>query len=241
VDTIASNTITVWILASIVMAAGSALQAAFGMGLALFVVPLLALIDPRLIPGPMLFAAIGLCIAMAHEGRAKIVRRDLGISVVGLLIGTVVGAIALALVAEGNLSRVFGAMILLAVLISVSGATLRSTAPALLAGGTAAGVMGVMVGVHGPPVALVFQNDGPARARAMLGAFFAVAYPLSIAAMVPVGFFGMAELRWGIALIPGVALGYLLAPVTARRTDHKRLRWGILAISAASGIVLVLR
>jgi uncharacterized membrane protein YfcA len=75
----------------------------------------------------------------------------------------------------------------------------------------------------------------------MLGAFFALAYPLSVAAMVPAGFFGLAELGWGVALMPGVLLGYLLSPFVARRIDHRRLRVGILVISAASGFVLVLR
>lgn len=236
-----ASPVIVWLLASLVMMAGSALQAAFGMGLALFVVPLLALIDPRLIPGPMLFAAIGLCVAMAYEGRAEIVRRDLGIATAGLLFGTVLGAIALAYLADSNLPRIFGALILLAVAISVSGLKLRSTPPALLAGGTAAGFMGVMVGVHGPPLALVLQHEGPRRARAMLGAFFAIAYPISIAGMVPVGFFGWVDLRWGLALFPAAMLGYAIAPVIARRIDHQRLRIGILAISAISGIVLVLR
>ncbi len=240
-DAIGLNLLITWILASLVMAAGSALQAAFGMGLALFVVPLLALIDPRLIPGPMLFAAIGLCMAMAYDGRADIARRDLGVSAVGLLVGTALGAIALALLSGSDLPRLFGVLILLAVLMSAIGPELRPTAPALLAGGTAAGIMGVMVGVHGPPMALVLQNDGPKRARAMLGAFFAVAYPISVAAMVPVGFFGWTELAWGLALIPAAMLGYLVSPVIARRIDQRRLRLGILVISAVSGIVLVLR
>ena len=39
------------VLATLVMAIGAALQAAVGLGMALFVVPLLALIDVRLIPG----------------------------------------------------------------------------------------------------------------------------------------------------------------------------------------------
>jgi len=223
------------------MAAGSALQAAFGMGLALFVVPLLALLDVRLVPGPMLFASIGLCFAMAHAGRKKIRGPEIGMATIGLLGGTAIGAAALLFIPSDALPRVFGALIVAAVLVSVLGVTLRATAPALLGGGTAAGIMGVMVGIHGPPVALVFQHDEPDRTRAMLGAFFALAYPISILGMMPAGFFGLTELALGVALMPGVALGYALAPLVARRIDRNRMRIGILAISAASGLMLLLR
>jgi hypothetical protein len=42
--------------------------------------------------------------------------------------------------------------------------------------GGAAGIMGAIVGIHGPSISLVFQNTEPRVARAMLGAFFAVAW-----------------------------------------------------------------
>jgi predicted membrane chloride channel (bestrophin family) len=58
------------------MAIGAALQAAVGLGLALFVVPLLALIDVRLIPGPVLLASVALAVMMAYRGRAAINRRE---------------------------------------------------------------------------------------------------------------------------------------------------------------------
>lgn len=135
----------------------------------------------------------------------------------------------------------FGVLIVFAVIVSVLGVTLRATPPALLGGGTAAGIMGVMVGIHGLPMALVFQNDEPDKTRAMLGAFFAVAYPVSIAGMMLAGAFGTVELALGLALIPGVAIRYGLAPVVARRIDRNRMRAGILIISAVSGVALLLR
>ena len=241
IETFAALPASTVVLATVIMAAGSALQAAFGMGLALLVVPLLALLDVRFVPGPMLFASIGLCFAMAHAGRGKIRGREIGVAAIGLLAGTAIGGGALLFIPSGALPRVFGALICAAVLVSVLGVTLRATPPALLGGGTAAGIMGAMVGIHGPPMALVFQHDEPERTRAMLGAFFALAYPLSILGMMPAGFFGLRELALGLALIPGVAIGYGLAPLVARRIDRKRLRIGILAISAASGVVLLLR
>ena len=53
----------IFVLATAIVAMGSALQAATGMGMALFSVPLLALLDPALVPGP------SLCAVMAPAGR----------------------------------------------------------------------------------------------------------------------------------------------------------------------------
>jgi uncharacterized protein len=240
-DILAALPASSWILVTAVMAAGAALQAAFGMGIALFAIPLLALIDPRFVPGPLLFASLWLSIGMAYAGRADIRGGEIGLASIGLAAGTAVGAVALAWTPSASLPHLFGALILVAVLISCSGLAIRSTPHALLGGGTVAGIMGVMAGIHGPPMALIFQNDAPKRARAMMGAFFAAAYPLSIAGMALVGLFGSLELALGLALVPGMALGFALAPLLARYVDRRVMRVGILVISAASGVVLLLR
>jgi uncharacterized membrane protein YfcA len=240
-ESIAGLSATMLILATLVMAIGAAIQAAVGLGLALFVVPLLALIDVRLIPGPMLLASVALAAIMAHRGRAAIDRRGLALSLIGLCVGTAVGAWGLSLIAPASLTKLFALMILTAVLVSLLGTGVRVSRGALLAGGGAAGIMGTMVGIHGPPIALVFQNAEPAQARAMLGAFFAVGYAMSVAALAAVGLFGRQELVLGLLLLPGVGIGYATAPLVARFLDRGRLRVAILTISGASAVALLVR
>jgi uncharacterized protein len=110
----------------------------------------------------------------------------------------------------------------------------------MLAGG-AAGVMGTLVGIHGPPISLVLQNAEPRVARAMLGAFFSIAYLGAVATLAVFGLFGVPQIvRTGI-LLPGVALGLIVSPHIARHIDATRLRVVILAIAAASGLALLLR
>jgi hypothetical protein len=89
--------------ATLIMAVGSAFQAAVGLGLALLVVPFLALIDTGFIPGPMLFAGIALTLLTAYRDREEIDRTTLGLSLGGLTIGTGIGAVALKLVATAYL------------------------------------------------------------------------------------------------------------------------------------------
>jgi uncharacterized membrane protein YfcA len=127
------------------------------------------------------------------------------------------------------------------VLVSLLSTGVRINRGTLLAGGGGAGIMGTMVGIHGPPIALVFQNAEPAQARAMLGAFFAVGYTISVVALAAVGLFGRQELALGLLLLPGVAVGYAIAPWLGGFLDRRRLRIFILAISGASALVLLVR
>jgi hypothetical protein len=55
------------ILANAIMLIASALQASVGFGLALLAVPLLALLDPRLVPGPMLLAGSLLALSCVYQ------------------------------------------------------------------------------------------------------------------------------------------------------------------------------
>jgi uncharacterized membrane protein YfcA len=228
-------------VAMLIMAVGSAFQAAVGLGLALVVVPFLALIDTGFIPGPMLFAGIALTAATAYRDRAEIDRATLSSSLVGLAIGTSIGAVALKLVPRAYLPQLFGALILVAVLVSLAAPRFAATRRALLAGAMVSGIMGTMVGVHGPAIALVLQNSEPAQFRATLGAFFAVGYIMAVALLAAVGLFGRHELVLGLALLPGVALGYLVAPAISKFINTTLLRIAILTVSAVSAVLLLLR
>jgi uncharacterized protein len=224
-----------------VMAIGSAFQASAGIGLALFVVPVLALIDQSFIPGPMLLAGVLLALLTAYRERTSIDVPALRNSLIGLAIGTIVGASTLKFASGANPGKTFGVLVLLAVLLSVSGYKFDATRRSLIFAGGAAGVMGAMVGIHGPPISLVFQNTEPRVARAMLGAFFSIAYLGAVAALAAFGLFGIPHLVRSAILLPGVAIGFAVAPLLARYIDGKRLRLIILGIAASSGFTLLVR
>ena len=229
------------IVANAIMSIASALQASVGIGLALLAVPLLALVDPHLVPGPMLLAGSLLAIASAYREWHAVDPKSFSLSLLGLAAGTVLGAVALSAVSTEHLRKVFAILVLLAVALSVSGLRVRATWPALFLGGGAAGVMGTMVGIHGPPIALVFQNARPEQARAMLGAFFFVAYVGSVLALAVFDLFGVLQLKLAIGLLPGVVAGLLVAPLLAGFVSPARLRAAILSISASSAVLLLLR
>lgn len=234
-------TLTTILIAISAMAFGCAFQAALGLGFALLAAPVLALLDPAFVPGPMLLAGTVLAAMTAYGERDAIDRPLLTTCLIGLAAGTVIGAVALQAAQGMNLQRLFGVMILLAVGVSVAGGTVAVKGRSLFAAAGVSGIMGTMAGLHGPAISLAFQNAEPRVARAMLGAYFTVAYLTAVAALALVGAFGAPEVGRTIVLLPGVAVGLALAPLTRRYVNRDRLRIAILAIAAVSGLILVLK
>src|SRR5580704_1745319 len=94
-------------LAIAIMAIGSAFQGSVGIGLALFVVPLLALVDQSFIPGPMLLAGVILALMTAYRERKAIDAPALRNSLIGLGVGTIIGALLLKLMSGPYLDKAF--------------------------------------------------------------------------------------------------------------------------------------
>ncbi|MBV9250703.1 MAG: TSUP family transporter [Acetobacteraceae bacterium] len=227
-------------IANLAIAAGAALQAATGMGMALLAVPLLLLLDPAFVPGPSLAAVFLLSAIVAWRERTAIDPRVFTTALAGLFAGTVIGAWLLLLLAGIPANSVFAVLILSAVLLSISGARIPPSRAALLAGGAASGVLGTISGVQGPPIALVLQHEPPEQLRALLCAFFATASGLSLVALSISGLFGTRQIYLAIQLTPGVILGLTIAPSIRRRINRQRARASVLTISSMSAVALLL-
>jgi len=229
------------LLALGIVAIGAMTQFAIGMGLNLFSVGALALIHPALSPGPVLVLSFLLSAFASISLRQDIETRLLAISALGLAIGSVIAAgILLWLGAEG-LPRALGVLIVAGVALSVAGFRCAITTRNVLAATTAAGVMGAIAGTHGAPVALLYQREEPRRVRAALLPLFAIANPLALAALAYAGFFGVREMLASVLLLPGLLVGYLAAPLLIRVLSPAAVRAGLLAISALSGLLLILK
>jgi uncharacterized protein len=229
------------VIANLTVAAGAAAQAAIGMGLNLFAVPILALIDPVYVPGPVLLHSFLVASAASYRLRADINVSELGISLAGLVVGTVIAALLLLQLNAQELPRLFGILVLAAVAITAAGYRIALTGPRLLAASAGAGILGTIAGVHGPPIALMYQHESPARIRSALLPFFVAANSISLLALIGIGMFGRREFLASIMLLPGLFIGYLVSPWLIRLMSARSIRACILAISAVSGMALALK
>ena len=229
------------VVANGILAAGSVLQAATGLGAGLIVVPLLALISLEFVPGPVILAVLALGWLMAWRGRAEIAYTGMPVLLGGLLVGMVLGGAILSYLPADRLGVMFGVLILLAVVVSTSGARVRHTPAVASLAGAMSGFMGVTSAIGAPVLALLYQHHPGPVLRATLGFLYAISSIVMLALLHLAGRFGMNEVRLGLVLIPGVVAGYLLAGALARHLDRGYSRIAVLVISTLSALVLILR
>ena len=227
--------------ASAIVTAGAALQGAVGFGFALVAAPLLALIDPRLVPGSLLCAALVLTLLTAHRERHAIDTSGIGWGLVGRLPGTALGAAALLRISAGGMELVLGALVLVAVAMSASGLHFRPTPRALVGAGVLSGFMGTMTAIGGPPLAMVYQHAPGAQLRGTLAGYFVIGAAVSLVALALVGRFGRVELAGALSLLPGVLLGFVCSARLAALLDRGYTRGAVLAVSGAAGTLVLVR
>lgn len=81
---------------ALAVAVGAWVQGSVGFGSALVAAPVLALLAPQLVPGPLIFSSLGLSFAAAMREHGSIDRRGVLLSSLGRLPGVVLGGAALA-------------------------------------------------------------------------------------------------------------------------------------------------
>jgi len=228
-------------LASLVVAAGAALQGAIGFGLGVFAVPLLLLFVPSLVPGPLLASSLLLTVLLAHHDRAGINWRDLIWALSGRSVGIAAAALLLATVSPRAMALWSGGLVLFAVGLSASGLHVQPAPRSLLAAGTLSGVLGTAVSIGGPPIALLYQRETGSRLRGTLAAFFLIGVAMSLVGLRAAGRFGLTELRMAGYLLPGVLVGFLVSRRVGHLLDRGFTRPAILVVSALSSVLVIVR
>lgn len=229
------------LLAALVAAAGSCLQGAVGFGVNLIATPLLLLIDDVFVPAPVIVAS-GLLnvLIMRREGAGSVDRR-IHIAIAGQIVGAVGAGAVIAAVPTRSLSLLFAGCVLAAVAVSASGLHPRLTPRTLVGAGVAAGFMGTVSGIGGPPIALVYQRADGRTLRGTLARFFLVGTAVSLPTLAVVGALGRAELVASAVLLPGVVVGFVASKPLVRRIDERGVRPFVLALSAAAAVAVLVR
>jgi uncharacterized membrane protein YfcA len=234
-------TTLVWIAALLIIAIGAAIQGSIGFGLGVVGAPLLVLLEPRLVPGPILLDALLLTLLVTVREWRHIRMADLGWSVPGRLLGTGLAVWILEAVPAGRLQFTMGLFMLLAVGLTLIGPRVRVGRRTLFGAGTLAGVMSTITSMGGPPMALLYQHETGPRLRGTLAAFFSLGVVMSLGGLAVAGRFGWTEVRLAALLLPGVVAGFALSAWTAERLDQRHTRLVVLTTSAIAGVLVVLQ
>ncbi len=225
----------------LVAAVGFTLQGAVGFGMGILGTPILILLDPRLVPGPVLASTMLFTLALGLKERRAIDLGGLRWAMVGRVVGTAPAAWVLAVLPGEQLRLVFGLVVLFGVALSISGLRVDPRPPALLVGGVLSGVMGTIAAVGGPPLALLYQHAPGAQVRGTLSGLFFLGTIVSLGALLLVGRFGWAEVQFTLAMLPGAVFGFLVSRRLATRLDRGYTRAGVLGVATIAGLLVILR
>lgn len=227
------------LIANVIVGFAGFVQTTTGVGFAMVAVPMLVLIDLSYAPGPSLFVMLFLSIAMVAGSWKDVDRQGFAALFPGLFIGTLVGSRLLGMLSASAFGLVFGFMVLGALALGRMGLEPRQSPAVNVSGGFVSGLMGTVSGIHGPPLAVLYQRAEPARARATIAFVFVIASVLSLISLNSAGHFGHDEVLAGLALLPGLAVGYVLASTGRRFISDRVAHNAMLAIAAISAIILI--
>lgn len=227
------------LLANLVIGLAAVVQGSVGFGLALLSAPLLALIEPRLVPAPLILASVALTVMMSLRDRESLDLHGVGWALVGRVPGTFLGAMILTWLAHDDLTVLFGALVVLGALMMGFGPPVRPARHTLLAAGLLSGLMGTSSSIGGPPMAMLYQGEPGPRMRSTLSAYFTLGASMSLVALAWVGRLGRFELYSTLALLPGIGLGFAVSSRTVRWLDRGYTRAAVLWVSGLSGVLLI--
>ncbi|MBN2424032.1 MAG: sulfite exporter TauE/SafE family protein [Calditrichaceae bacterium] len=228
------------IAAAIIIAAmGALVQSAVGFGLGPLSVPLLLLVDPAFVPGPVLMNGLVLTIFMFKREINDVDYFGLKWATIGRFMGTIIGAALLYIMPKESLKLYFGVAILIAVSFSWMGFSLPFKKSTLVSAGIISGFMGTTVSIGGPPMALVYQNMSGPKIRSTLSGIFGIGTIMGVISLTVIGYFGQKEIYASIILLPGLLSGFALSKHTFTWLDKGFLKPAILVLSSFAALIVI--
>jgi uncharacterized protein len=220
---------------------GSFVQAVVGLGVGLVTAPVIAVLEPSLMPTlPLLFGLLVSGLSLAGE-RHHVDWPAIGWSLPGRIPGTLLGIGLVLAFTSAQLGVAVAIMVLVAVLLSVRSLSVPVNRATLLAAGFTSGVTGTATSIGGPPIALLFQHRRPSEVRATLAVFFFIGVVLSLTGLAITGSIPLDSVVVAALVSPLLLLGIWVGTRVRDRLRRDRFRVAVLAVCAASAVVLLVR
>ncbi len=229
-----------FLLVQSIIVIGACLQGLVGFGLGMFAAPLLMLLAPQYVPGPMILNALLLTLAISWKHRQRIDRPLTSVAIGGGTLGVLLAALCLTLLDGLQYRMLFGALIMIAVALSWIGAHPPMNKLSNLIAGFMSGFMGTVTSAGGAPMGLVYQHANADQRNANLNAFFLYINLFGIVMLALNGFVGWHDVQLFLESIPALLLGWWLAKPVGQRLDAQRLRQLVLLVAFGAGLMSVL-
>ena len=216
-------------------------QSTLGLGFGVVAAPILALIDPAMLPGPLLVLAMLTSTMVLIRDRRDLRFGKLSYALAGRVLASILGALTASMLEEREFMILFAVLILLAVALSLTGRKIAPTRGNLFLAGSASGYMGTITSVGTPPMALVYQYSPGAEVRANMSAFLSAGALISILSLIGFGAFDRSEMVLALSLIPALLVGFALSGFFKPYTDNGWMRPAMLILCVLASLTLLAR
>ncbi|WP_029251722.1 sulfite exporter TauE/SafE family protein [Paraoerskovia marina] len=215
------------------------IQFATGSGFGILGGPLLLMIDPGLVPGPLLLLTVVVMLAVVWTERRGLRHVDLGWAALGA-VPAGIGALWLVRLMDERVTEiVVGVAIAVGVIAGLAGWKVRQTRPALVVAGVLGGALSTIAATPGPPVVVVYRTADVSRYRANLSLFFVATSVVSLSTLIVSGELDSTDVTAAAWLLPAVVLGALVAHFLVRLIPPRSIRPAALAMCLISAVSLI--
>ena len=220
---------------------GAITQSAIGIG---FGIPacFLVLLEPSMVPSCIVLMGSFLAFSNAMLSFKDIIKVDLIYAYSGRIIGSLL-AMPLIFFTLGtkNYLIIFGVLLLIATYMSIKKWNIIANKKNITIAGTASGLMGTLIGIGGPPMAIVYQNSSARKVVATLNMFFGIGALFSVILFVYFDIINIPEVMKSIYLAPALIIGtYIGRRKFIREFVDRNLKNLIVTVCFVSAVVIIL-
>jgi hypothetical protein len=228
-------------LASLVVFLGALTQSLIGFGLAVVASPLLYIVDPQLVPAPVIAMGFSIALLTLVRERGHLEFNGLQYALLGRVPGGFIGASLLLFAPQPILGLSIAAIVTIAVILSLYKFSLPVNKKTLFGAGVVSGIFGNIAAIGGPPMAILLAGKDASQFRAALSAFFIFSSMIALIILAITGLLELKHLWLSLMLLPSVILGYLVAGRLVGRVDKEKTKMATLVLCSISALVLTVK
>ncbi|MBF5007461.1 sulfite exporter TauE/SafE family protein [Diaphorobacter caeni] len=227
------------IIVALTVAFAAFVQGASGLGFALIVAPVLAMLQPDLLPVCVLFLMLPLNFYVAWRERHAINIRGVAWISLGRFVGTFGGLAVLVVLSAKALSIFVGASTIAAAVVTWFIPAFTPGVIAFLLAGLITGVTETATGIGGPPLALTLQHRPVAEMRSTIAVCFLVGELISLVFLFFMDKIHASHIQITLLLLPPLAVGMFASRFVHSRINARFMRWLVQGFAIVSGVVLL--
>lgn len=228
-------------LASLVVFLGALTQSLIGFGLAVVASPLLYIVDPQLVPAPVIAMGFSIALLTLVRERGHLEFNGLQYALLGRVPGGFIGASLLLFAPQPILGLFIAAIVTVAVILSLYKFSLPVNKKTLFGAGVVSGIFGNIAAIGGPPMAILLAGKDASQFRAALSAFFIFSSMIALIILAITGLLELKHLWLSLMLLPSVISGYLVAGRLVGRVDKEKTKMATLVLCSISALVLTVK